>query len=123
MSPLLDDLDFFFDDHDHAKPYDEVTGTGDPAISCRTQAAVLITDGSPNLGEGSFGYPHSHEAAAELFARGVKVYVVTLQPPPGSSFSFKKIASAGGTWPATVVFDSGELDAALEAIMAEVLAD
>jgi len=117
IAPMLDDLLFFFGDHDAAKPFEEATGTGDPDFACRPKAAVLITDGTPNLGEEGFGYPYSHEAAAQLLAAGVKVHIVAFQLGEGSGPSWNPIADAGGTGPVVYVADKAEMYAAIENIL------
>ena len=121
IAPMLDDLVFFYGDHDAAKPFDETTGTGDPEYTCRPKAAVLITDGVPNLGEGGFGYSHSHEVAVQLLAAGIDVHFVGFQLPTGAFALGDKIIEAGGT--AVEVTDTAEMYGAIESILNEMLGE
>ena len=117
LAPALDDALVFAQTDPGLSPPDQEAGTGDPAYSCRKRAIIVITDGQPNLGEGSNGYPTSPSAASNLMAAGWSVHVVGFDLPPGSAPVLDQIAVAGGTGATVTVAASDDLRAALVSIL------
>lgn len=120
IAPMLEDALYFFQNHKNVKPSKGQGNDGDPYYDCRSKSIILITDGQPNFGEGSYGYVYSDVAAANLLAKGIKVYVVGFQLPAGTFPILDKIAKAGGTNEAYVVSTHSQLVAALGAILTQV---
>jgi hypothetical protein len=113
LAPSLDDALFFAQNDPGSGPYDEDAGTGDPGHACRTRHLVFVTDGQPNLGEGTNGYPTSVVAAAALVEAGWLVHGVGFDMPPGTFPVLDEIAEAGGTGAAIVVDGTDDLRAQL----------
>lgn len=120
IAPLLEDAYYFFESDPRGRAYDEATGQGDPYYDCRSKNIILITDGQPTLGEGTYGYGLSESAAAQLAAAGVKVYVVGFQMPQTTFPILNSIALAGGTDEAYIVSSQVELNGALGEILVEI---
>ena len=120
-SPALDDALHFFANDDAFAPYDPQTGIGDMYSSCRKKLVILITDGAPNLGEGTMGYLFAEMAAANLLAEGIEVYVVAFQIPASVGQVMDSIALSGGTGEATIVSSSDKLRPAVESILLKTM--
>ena len=122
ISPQLDDLLYLAATAPTLGPFDPETGSGDEGYACRSRNAILIGDGQPNFGEGTYGYPFSDLAAASLVDAGWNVHVVGFELPDGSFPVLDKIALAGGTGQAVVVAGAEALKPALEAILTKIAA-
>jgi type IV pilus assembly protein PilY1 len=120
IAPMLEDAAYFFANHKNVKPSKGNGNDGDPYYDCRSKSIILLTDGQPNFGEGTYGYLYSDAAAANLLAKGIKVYVIGFQLPAGTFPILDKIAKAGGTNEAFVVSSQAELVAALGAIFTAI---
>ncbi len=120
IAPMLEDALYFFENHKNVKPPKGNGNDGDAYYDCRSKSIILLTDGQPNFGEGTYGYVYSDVAAANLLAKGIKVYVIGFQLPAGTFPIVSKIAKAGGTNEAYVVSSQAELVAALGAIFTQI---
>ncbi len=77
IAGMLDDVEYYFNNHSDITPLAVAGGPGDPFAACRHRYAVLITDGYPNAdmrdqpyncasGTGSCPYRTPEETAASL---------------------------------------------------------
>jgi hypothetical protein len=120
LGPALEDALYFFEHDSRVKPYNEDSEKGDPYYDCRSKSIIFITDGQPNLGEGTNGYPTSPAAAAKLLAAGITVYVVGFDLPPGTFPVLNEIAEAGGSDSAYIANSQAELTSAIGSILVSV---
>lgn len=116
---------------DHFKPVSQ-DPDGDPYLTCRSKFVVVISDGGSNAHDGvTDGRAEALQAAADLKALGVNVYVVAVghpaanpaSGPPAADLQFlNDLALAGGTLAATVADSPQDAIAAIsDAIQASQL--
>jgi len=120
LAPMLEDTLYFFKNDERVRPYNEGSEKGDPYYDCRSKSVIFITDGQPNLGEGTNGYATSMAAAANLLAAGVTVYVIGFNTPAGTFPVLNEIAEAGGSDSAYIASSQAELTAALGQILVSI---
>jgi hypothetical protein len=95
--------------------------------NCRRRYVILITDGQPNTGEGVVGqrlpYKSSWEEAADLYASGIKVYVIGFHvTDPRAIEMINAIAFHGGTNEPFFADDRETLRASLDLVFSEITA-
>jgi hypothetical protein len=120
LAPMLEDTLYFFKNDERVRPYNEGSEKGDPYYDCRSKSVIFITDGQPNLGEGTNGYSTSAAAAANLLAAGITVYVIGFDMPAGTFSELNEIAEAGGSVSAFIASSQAELTAALGQILVSI---
>jgi type IV pilus assembly protein PilY1 len=122
IAPMLEDANNFFRTDDSIKKYDEQAEKGDPYYDCRQKDVILITDGQPTLGEGTYGYSYSVVAAEKLLEAGIKVHVVGFQMPASTFPILNEIAFAGGTDVAHIATNKADLLMAVNEILTGIQA-
>jgi hypothetical protein len=116
ISPSLGDALYLLKKHEYLVKKTP-TNQGDPYAQCRARNVLLITDGRPTLGEGTYNYKTSIKAAESLYKNKHKVYVVGFNLAAGVSTIVDQIAQAGGTTAAHIASTAAQLSAALSSIL------
>ncbi len=101
------------------------------STDCGTKYVIFLTDGLPTHtpSGGTYSTPAdalvaTSKAAADLFAEGVKTYIIGFALPYGTDPStLDKVASAGGTGTAYYATDAASLKAAMDSVFKSILSE
>ncbi len=124
ISPFLKDGMHMMETDKRMGPWDDAAGVGDMFYACRDKFVLLMTDGKPTMGEDDQGYPTTADAAAELFAAGVKVYVIGFNVAGQEINVLDEIAVAGsgGEFDAAFIADGNmQLSVVMTALLLDIL--
>ncbi len=122
ISSFLKDGLYMVETDKRMGPWNENTGVGDMFYSCRDKFVLLMTDGKPTMGEDDQGYPTTADAAAELFAAGIKVYVIgfNVEGQEINVLDEIAVAGSGGEFDGAFIADG---DTQLSVVMTALLLD